>query len=219
MAEKYGEIPPKFTKQWWEYFWEYYKWHVIITAAAVIIAVVTIVQCATRETYDMTVVYAGHMNYSEGETERLQSLMEECISDIDGDGEQSVDFQRLVFSDGSGSEEYDYAMQTKLDMTFTEDFTYVYLMDEVEAKLYIQRKSVSESFEPTDVFAGDTDAEILRAEDGTGYAVSLRNSSVLRENNIYRDDLYLFIRVNSQNDEKSAQSYNDALNIAKKLIK
>lgn len=219
MAEKYGEIPPKFTKQWWEYFWEYYKWHVIITAVAVIIAAVTIVQCATREKYDMTVVYAGHMNYSEGETERLKSLMEECISDIDGDGKQSVDFQPLVFSDGAGSEEYDYAMQTKLDMTFTDDFTYVYLMDEVEAKLYIQRKSVSEGFETTDVFAEGTDAEILRAEDGTGYAVNLKNSSVLRENNIYCDDLYLFIRVNSQNDEKSVQSHSDALNIAKKLIK
>lgn len=219
MAEKYGEIPPKFTKQWWEYFWEYYKWHVIITVAAVIIAAVTIVQCATREKYDMTVVYAGHMNYSEGEIQRFKSLMEECISDIDSNGKQSVDFQHLVFSDGAGNEEFDYAMQTKLDMTFTDDFTYVYLMDEIEAKLYIQRKSVSEGFEPADVFAKDTDAEILRAEDGTGYAVNLNNSSILRENNIYCDDLYLFIRVNSQNDEKSAQSYNDALNIAKKLIK
>ena len=48
MAEKYGEVPPKFTKKWWEYFWDYYKWHVIITVVAVLIASVTIVQCATR---------------------------------------------------------------------------------------------------------------------------------------------------------------------------
>ena len=65
MAEKYGEVPPKFTKKWWEYFWDYYKWHVIITVVAVLIASVTIVQCATRPKYDMNVVYAGHMNYSE----------------------------------------------------------------------------------------------------------------------------------------------------------
>ena len=43
MAEKYGEVPPKFTKKWWEYFWDYYKWHVIITVVAVLIASVT--QC------------------------------------------------------------------------------------------------------------------------------------------------------------------------------
>ena len=49
MAEKYGEVPPKFTKKWWEYFWDYYKWHVIITVVAVLIASVTIVQCATSE--------------------------------------------------------------------------------------------------------------------------------------------------------------------------
>ena len=52
MAEKYGEVPPKFTKKWWEYFWDYYKWHVIITVVAVLIASVTIVQCATRPKYE-----------------------------------------------------------------------------------------------------------------------------------------------------------------------
>ena len=32
MAEKYGEIPPRFTRAWWNYFWYYYKWRVVITA-------------------------------------------------------------------------------------------------------------------------------------------------------------------------------------------
>ena len=74
MAEKYGEVPPKFTKKWWEYFWDYYKWHVIITVVAVLIASVTIVQCATRPKYDMNVVYAGHMNYSEEEIDGFKRV-------------------------------------------------------------------------------------------------------------------------------------------------
>ena len=77
MAEKYGEVPPKFTKKWWEYFWDYYKWHVIITVVAVLIASVTIVQCATRPKYDMNVVYAGHMNYSEEEINKLKEIISE----------------------------------------------------------------------------------------------------------------------------------------------
>ena len=80
MAEKYGEVPPKFTKKWWEYFWDYYKWHVIITVVAVLIASVTIVQCATRQKYDMNVVYAGHMNYSEEEINKLKEIISERIS-------------------------------------------------------------------------------------------------------------------------------------------
>lgn len=219
MAEKYGEVPPRFTKKWWEYFWEYYKWHVIITVIAVIVAAVTIVQCATRDRYDMNVVYAGHKIYSERETEKLKELFEENVTDIDGSGKSQVDFRHFVFSDGAGNEEYDYAVQTKLDLSFTDKFTYIYLMDEVEAKLYIQRKSVGEGFESTEVFAGNTDAQILRAEDGTGYAVNLKDSAFLRENNIYCDDLYLFVRAKYDDDEEQLVSYNDALKIAQLLIK
>ena len=103
MAEKYGEVPPKFTKKWWEYFWDYYKWHVIITVVAVLIASVTIVQCATRPKYDMNVVYAGHMNYSEEEINKLKEIISERISDIDGNGENSVLLSTLVFADNAGS--------------------------------------------------------------------------------------------------------------------
>ncbi len=214
MAEKYGEVPKRFTKKWWDYFWYYYKWHTIITAIAVIVAAVTIVQCATREKYDMTVVYAGHMSYSDTEKEKLQDILAQYVTDIDGNGKQSVFFQTMMFMDGSGSEEYDYAIQTKLDLSFTDDYTYIYLMDDVEAALYIQRESVGDSFENTENYAANTDAEILRAADGEGYAVSLKDSAVLRENNIYCDDLYLMIRKNYSDNEKDMQSYADALKIA-----
>ncbi|MCD8180166.1 MAG: hypothetical protein LUF26_01620 [Firmicutes bacterium] len=218
MAEKYGEVPKRFTKKWWDYFWYYYKWHTIITVIAVIVAAVTIVQCATREKYDMTVVYAGHMSYSETETEKLRDILSQYVTDIDGNGKQSVYFQTMMFSDGAGNEEYDYAIQTKLDLSFTDDYTYIYLMDEVEAALYLQRESVADSFVNTDVYAADTDAEILLGSDGEGYAVNLKDSAVLKENSIYCDDLYLLIRQNYSDGEKDVQSYEDALKIAEILI-
>ena len=34
MAEKYGTVPPKYTAKWWQYIWDYYKWHIIITVIA-----------------------------------------------------------------------------------------------------------------------------------------------------------------------------------------
>lgn len=218
MAEKYGEVPPRFTKEWREYFWYYYKWHTIITVIAVIIAAVTIVQCVNRPKYDMSMIYAGHMNYSEEETEKLREIISEYITDIDGNGENSIYFQTLMFSDSAGNEEYDYAIQSKLDLTFMDDCTFIYFMDEIEAMLYIQRDSIDETFENTDIYAENTGTEILRAEDGTGYAVSLKDSDILKENNIYCDDLYLLIRTNFDNDEKNIQSHEDALNIAKMLI-
>lgn len=219
MAEKYGEIPPRFTKQWWDYVWYYYKWHITITVLAIIIASVTMVQCATRTRYDMTVVYAGHMNYSDDEIIRLQELLSEHITDIDENGEKNVMFMPLMFADNPSSEEYDYAMQTKLDLSFTDDYTFIYLMDKSEAELYLQRESIADTFENTDLYAENTDAEILRASDGTGYAVSLRNSALLKNNNIYCEDLYILIAKNNDDNEKRAISHGDALNTARELIK
>lgn len=219
MAEKYGEIPPRFTKQWWDYVWYYYKWHITITVLAIIIASVTMVQCATRTRYDMTVVYAGHMNYSDDEIIRLQELLSEHITDIDENGEKNVMFMPLMFADNPGSEEYDYAMQTKLDLSFTDDYTFIYLMDKSEAELYLQRESIADTFENTDLYAENTDAEILRASDGTGYAVNLRNSALLKNNNIYCEDLYILIAKNNDDSEKRAISHEDALNTARELIK
>lgn len=219
MAEKYGEIPFRFTAAWWEYFWYYYKWRVIITAAALLIAAVTIVQCATRAKYDMNIIYAGHMSYSENEIAHAQEIFSRYVTDIDGDGKQSVFFQPLMFSDGAGNAEYDYAIQTKLDFTFTDDCTFIYLMDEAEAKLYLQRQSVGDVFENTDLYAPDTDAEILTGANGVGFAVNLNNSSLLKDNGIYCDNLYLLVRRNNETDEKNIQSHEDALNIAKELIK
>lgn len=217
--EKYGEIPPKFTKKWWEYFWYYYKWHTIITVTALIIALVTIVQCANREKYDMNIVYAGHMNYGDEEISRARALFSQYVTDIDKDGKQSVFFQTLMFSDGAGNEEYDYAMQTKLDFTFTDDCTFIYLMDEIEAALYINRDSVSDTFEKTELYAPDTDARVITAEDGNSYAVNLKDSDLLKTNGIYCDNLYLLVRSNNRDDEKNIQAHEDALKLAKELIK
>ena len=218
MAEKYGTIPPRFTRAWWDYILYYYKWHIIITLVAVIVAAVTIVQCANRPKYDMTVTYAGHMNYSEGEAERLTELLNGYVSDTDGNGEQSVFFQRFMFSGASGHEEYDYAVQTRLDMSFTEKTTALYLMDREEAEFYLNRDNIADAFVNTDVYA-DTDAEILRAADGTGYAVDLSNSTLLKENDIYCDDLYVLVRTNNTGNEENIQVFADATNIAKELIK
>lgn len=217
--EKYGEVPPRFTKKWWEYFWYYYKWHVIITAAAVIIAAVTITQCINRPRYDMTMVYAGHMNYSDNQREKMQEVMSPYVSDVDGNGKSAVFFQPLMFSDGAGNEDYDYAIQTKLDLTFVDDYTFIYLMDEIEAKLYMQRDKVDDMFENTNLYAEGTDAEIIRAENGNGYAVSLKNSKLLKDNGIYCDDVYVLVRKNTEKDEKNKQSHDDALKIAAELIK
>ncbi len=218
MAEKYGVVPPRFTKAWWEHMAYYYKWHAIITAAAILIALVTIVQCAAREKYDMYVVYSGHMNYSDNEIKKIQELLSERIDDIDGNGEKSVLFQQLVFSDTAGSQEYDYAIQTKLDMTFGNDCSFIYLFDKSEASIQIQKSAAADIFETADVYTPDTGSETLAAPDGKAYAVSLADSALLAKNGIYKDDLYIMLRKNYKNDEKNIKAHENSISAAKALI-
>lgn len=219
MAEKYGTVPPKYTAKWWQYIWDYYKWHIIITVVALLVASVTIVQCATRPKYDMNVVYAGHKNYTEREAEDIENLVAQYITDIDGNGENSVLFQPLVFMDSNGSAEYDYAVQTKLDMTFLDDCSFIYLMDKEQAQIYLQRDSIQDSFEDVSKWAGETSAEVLKAENGTGYAVSLADSALFKEKNIYCDDLYIMVSRNYKDDEANIKAHEDSLNAAAMLIK
>lgn len=219
MAEKYGKIPQRWTKQWWEYFWEYYKWHVIVTAVTLLVTVVTVVQCTTREKFDSYIVYAGHTEYDEETVDKIEALFAEHMSDIDGNGETNIMFNNLNFTDTPTSAEYDSAMQLKLDVSFVDDCTFVYLMDEAKAQAYAGNDSAKSSFVCVNDFAPDSNGKTITSPDGTPYAVSLENSTFLKENDIYCEDLYLLIRNNYNTDENNAQAQQDALNIAKLLVK
>lgn len=220
MAEKYGTVPPKWTKEWWEYFWDYYKWHTIITAFVIVCVAVTIVQCATREKYDITMTYAGHKIYTEEEIDRAAKGLAQYVDDVDGNGEQSIFFQQLNFMDEMGSEEYDYASQSKLDMEFYNECSFLFLYDSTETETMLNRDTASEVYIPVSEWA-DTmpDESLLYSKDGVPYAVKLDNSAFLEENNIYHEDLYVIIRRNYSEDEKNILANESSVRIANVLIK
>ena len=57
--ERYGEKPKRFTREWFEYVWEYYKIHIIVTILVIAAVVYTWVSIATRPYYDLYVCFAG----------------------------------------------------------------------------------------------------------------------------------------------------------------
>ncbi|MCI5605412.1 MAG: hypothetical protein MR413_07175 [Clostridia bacterium] len=219
MAEKYGEVPQKWTKEWWGYFWDYYKLHTIITLFVIICVAITVTQCVTREKYDITMTYAGHKIYTDDEISRAAVGLSQYIDDVDGNGEKSIFFQQLNFVDQMGSEEYDYASQTKLDLEFHNECSFLFLYDASQTELMINRDSASELYVPVSEWA-DTMPEqgMLYSKDGVAYAVKLDNSAFLEENSIYNDDLYVLIRRNYADDEKNALASESSIRIANVLI-
>ena len=219
--EKYGEIPPRFTGAWFGYVWEYYKWHILGTLFVILFIATWAYQCTHREKYDMTIVYAGHMTYTEEQQAKICDLASEYVPDVDGNGKVNIYFQPLVFSDKAGNEEYDYAVQTKLDLTFVDDYSYIYLMDEIETALYMQRDSIADIFEPVSAFAEGTSWNTLSGEaDGIAHALSIESSALLTQNGIESGDLYLMVCQNvNPDDEKNIKSHEGAIEFAKALSK
>lgn len=217
MAEKYGVVPPKFTKAWWEYFWDYYKWFVISGVIVILLVLITISQCSSAPKYDMKVTYAGSRPYSDEDVQKTENIISEFAGDTNEDGEISVGLTPLVFSNSVENSEYNYALVTKLTLTFSDHYSFLFLMDKEQAEAQLAKEDYDGLFNSLDEYA-PSDADVIKGEDGKIYAVSLKNSKLMTDNNIKCDDLYILVRLNYKEDEHNIAVHEQSLKAAEALL-
>ncbi len=220
MAEKYGEIPPKFTKAWWSYFWMYYKWYVIGIAAVVIAVVGTAVQCAGREKYDLILNYCVTSMLDTEKEDALEQELEKYTADADGNGEVNVFLQQMNFGNTAGTEEMDYALQVKHDVELSNDYSFLFIYDKDDAEMMVQRDSSGSVYMDTREWLpeGMEDRAVISSTDGVPCAVSLAGSAVLEGLGIPSEDLYIAVRLNYSDEEYNAVSQNSAIEAARALL-
>lgn len=221
MAEKYGVVPKKFTRAWWEYFWMYYKWHTIAGGLAAIMTAVTVVQCATREKFDLTVNYVGFESFSQECLDKAEEIFNEYASDADGNGEVNVFLQQMNISRMQGSEQMDYALQTKHDLELSNDGSFIFMYDEQEAEKQLNRGSASDAYLDVRKWA-DTEIpedRLIKAQDGTPIAVKLESGSVLSKSGINTEGMVICVRQNYDDNEFNSLSHQGAVSLANALIK
>lgn len=218
MAERYGVIPKKFTREWFDYVWTYYKWHIIIPIGVVIFAAVTLYQCTHRVQYDCNIYYAGEKVFTEKQVQGIESAMAEHIDDINDDGERLFDFQQINFNNEKGTEEMDYNLQMKLDLQLQTRSSHLYLFDKTEVDLMLARESVDLVYEPVDGWAMAMPSEDkLYTVDGTAYAVYVGGCERMKALGINTDDLYLVLC--RHNDGKASDAeYANYVKLANYLI-
>lgn len=221
MAERYGVPPKRFTKEWWPHYWMYYKWHTIAVVAAAVMIITTAVQCATRERYDMNVTYTGSIYFPDESITLLETEMEKYIDDIDGNGETNVFMQSLVISNQKETAEMDYAMMTKHDLELASETAYLYLYDRSKAEQMLSRDDSADVYLPVEEwYDGDlSDKECVQNAGGINGAISLAQSTVLKNIGIDASDLYVAVRVNYSDEEINALSQKNAIKLAKELLK
>ena len=227
MAEVYGVKPKMFTKEWWPYYWMYYKWHTIGVLFVIFSILITMYQCTHREKFDLTVTYGATANIPQPAVEELEAAFSAMVEDSDGDGVPNVYFEQLNFSNSPGMAETDQALQTKLDVGMTSDDTMIYIFDTDELAIMIQRDQAGETYMNVKDWMGDEEFSKLSAEegkmvstkDGIPVAVSIADSAIMKEHNINSENMYVLIRMNYKDTEISQSAQRSAIVIAKELLK
>ena len=220
MAEKYGTVPPKFTKAWWEYFWLYYKWHTLITLFVVVCVVTTIYQRITAVKYDITLTYAGYSTYSEETINEVSSALSPLCEDVDENGETNLYFSVLSFLPDDSDPNYNMAMYTKLQLSLSADEAYLYIIDEELVDTFIGDSADNATFVPLEKwYKGAYNPDTAFSRFDKVYGIRVSDCKMLKD--IFKDseNKYLIMRYYPRNDQKKQiKGYNAAAKLGAQLI-
>lgn len=164
MAEVYGVKPKMFTKEWWPYYWMYYKWHTIgIVFVAASIAI-TAVQCAMRPKYDLVITYGGTANIPQDTLDEISGELSEYVEDIDGNEQKNVFVQQLNFYNDIANAQIDSGLQQKHDAELTSNNTFLYIYDVDELAIIAGREHSSETYLDVHEWLDEDTLDALEAE-------------------------------------------------------
>ena len=222
--EKYGEIPKRFTKNWWEYFWDYYKIHTIATVVAVVAIASTISQCVNKIDYDLSIVTAGLPTLSQVGDETLCTALSELCDDIDGKDGTNVYISQIPMGVEGTDPEYEATLMQSflIELGFGEG--YIYLFSNECADSYLNRDDVVDSFLPvSDWGIGDIDLEgrKIKLYMGEVYALGMEGNSYLEDAGINTADCYMMVRYpryNEKDDEQALKRFENAKIAAKAIV-
>ena len=215
MAEVYGKKPEKFTAAWWEYFWMYYKWHTIIGVFAVIATVSTIYGMVTAEKYDATLFYAGDMMISAEDSEKLEAELSPYCEDLDKNGEKSLLFSASTVTDAVRDPEYYSAIITKLYASFSDDDTFIYILNRTLADNLSGEDEEDCAFAPLDEwFSGEIPEEALYSVHGKARGIEASEIKIFKESGINFDGHYILLR---KAPVKGSPAYDAATEFLKKI--
>lgn len=216
--EKYGTIPPRFTKDWWAHYWTYYKLHLFF-ALFIIFSVSHIIHsCVTQVDYDVKVQYAAYNIQPSAETlTRFDNYISSICKDVTGNKkiENTTDINIIPSADTSNySSEYEYAIFTKFIAQIETCENQIYIVDKSFAEKLISYECLASVNEWADDFSDDLVYE--------NKLISLSQNSKLKDFGFDTQNLYIGILniIESEKDNlEYAEKFENAKNIANKLIK
>lgn len=220
--EVYGTKPKIFTKQWWPYFWEYYKIHTFAVLFLVFMFGSIIHSNVTRTKYDLHISYIGLQNFDENVQASINNMVEPVIDEINGNDKLDIDYMIYGIDnpDQDGVvDEYEYSMNIKISAELQVGDSYLYILSKANADdLY----GLSDCFENAELLKADAKSEdLLYDENGRAWAVSLRNNPQFAAMGIDSSELYVavrFVYTKEQKNEERIKAHDNSIKAARQLI-
>lgn len=222
MAEVYGEKPKMFTKEWWPYFWMYYKWGILGILFVSTIVGFTIKDCVTREKYDLEIVYMGRNTFPDEALDSVEEALREHIEDADNNKEKSILFLQMHVSDLQEYLEMSFALRTKRDFEMSDNrYAYMYIYDLKEAQSILSQRGIENMYKPLEEwYEGDiSDKDLLYAQDSKPYAISLKDSKIINDAGMDGENMYLMIKNDEYSKKTSDIAEHNAKTAANILVK
>ena len=222
MAEKYGSVPPRFSKEWWDYFWTYYKGYVIAIVFVIILTVVTVVQKVNSPRYDITLTYAGPLSFSDECVEIITDELSPMCEDVDGNGEKALRFSELTMNPSEA--EYSVVMEQKLYLSIAVEDIYLYILEGEASLPYIGDSPDDSGFlEVKEWCKRDIPEDKLFTHNDYAYGINVSECEVFRRiSEEYGADFsntYLFVRYAPREDQKEqVEGFKAAKKLATELV-
>ena len=218
MAEKYGEIPKKFTSKWWSYFWTYYKWWVIVPAVLIVAIACLLASIWKMERYDVTLTYAGPHFFPNNHVKQISGELGKLCDDVNNDGKKLLTLANMTISDKDFDLEYKSSLLMSLQFSLEEEEKYIFIIHKDFASRYLAQNAQGCRYAPVNEwFTGDVSAFETLSAHGNDYGILLDESDIFEKWNCDLNNHYLLIRKKPA-DNAELPSYNAAIKLANRLL-
>ena len=115
-------------KKWLENYWYHYKWATIISAFFITVAVICIVQIASKKNYNIYIRYVGDSVITGTQYDDMTGALEKIVS---GDKKDSVNFAQVAYisdEDNPYKNEKNAVARETLSSMLVQPY-YIYIMD------------------------------------------------------------------------------------------
>ena len=217
---KYNSYLQPFTKEWWDNFWYYYKWYVVLGIVLLGSLVIFITDLFGDPKSDFTMMYAGDI-HGMGSVEgyALEDRFKPITSDVDGDGEHFVK-STVIYIDEKEKNSTESAMGVILDAELQSGETTVFFASEYLLGRFPQHEM--QDLSPYVEKFNIPEHLVKRTEDGSVYAISLSENPIFTEmEGVDATNIYMLvrpIREGADNSEYKKQLHANGLEMAQHIL-